>query len=188
MLGDVAGHDLDAAIQTAAAKYFLRAYAERTLKPGSVVRRLNDALMNQFEAPAFISLFYGIIDLKNDTLHYANAGHEPPQLLLPGEDGGEGLTPTLLDQSDALLAVQEGEEYRDFRADFPPGAILAIYTDGLTEARRGEEFLLTEGVTRMLTECPKDSAQGLADALWGKVREYEDQQRDDAAILILRRQ
>jgi serine phosphatase RsbU (regulator of sigma subunit) len=184
VIGDVAGHDLDAAIQTAAAKYLLRAFAEHSRNTGKVIERLNQALLNQFQTPSFISLFYGIIDLKAGTLSYTNAGHEPPQLLLP-HDGARRIV--TLDETDPLLAIREDFQYLEHQVEFPLGAGLVLYTDGLTEARRGEDFLLTEGIRDILLRCPDDTSQLLATSLWTEVNHFADRIQDDVAILTVRR-
>jgi serine phosphatase RsbU (regulator of sigma subunit) len=189
VMGDVAGHDLDAAVQTAAAKYFLRAYAEGSQNTGMVVRRLNEALLNQFLQPSLISLFYGILDLKANALFYANAGHEPPQLFIPDAETEEfgGYRPRILEGSDPLLAIDHSIQFTERRADFPSGSTLVLYTDGLTEARHQGEFLFTEGVTDRIPRNLNRSAQDIATALWDNVRASADRIQDDVAILVLRR-
>jgi serine phosphatase RsbU (regulator of sigma subunit) len=188
-IGDVSGHDLDAAVQTAAAKYFLRAYAERTMNTETVVRRLNEAILNQFSHPSFISLFYGVIDLKANALFYANAGHEPPLLLLPNSAGssGRGYEIQTLLETDPLIAIDYESRYTGRRVAFPPGALLALYTDGLTESRREGQFLLTDGIIRNLPEDLSLPAQAFATTLWERMIEYADRISDDVAILALKR-
>ncbi len=192
IMGDVAGHGLDAAVQTAAAKYLLRAFAERSRSTATAMKRLNLALLQQFDAPSFASLFYGILDTQAGTLTYTNAGHELPHLMLPNDAAAddphaERFRFSLLTESDPVLAVQADVAYHSHQVPFPVGARLALYTDGVTEARRDGEFLLSEGVTAFLRASARLSSQGMADAVWERTREFCGHPHDDVAILVLHR-
>ena len=80
----------------------------------------------------FASVFFGLLDPRTGTLHYVNAGHEPPVLIGPNGPGTR-LAPTgpaLGLIADASLEVET--------VQIAPGETLLAYTDGVTEARNAE--------------------------------------------------
>jgi serine phosphatase RsbU (regulator of sigma subunit) len=56
----------------------LRAVALSVDSPGEVLARVNEALSARIPASMFVTCFYAILDLKNGSLRYANAGHDLP--------------------------------------------------------------------------------------------------------------
>ena len=80
VMADVSGKGLKAAMQTAAVKYTLRAFAhDMPLEPGRVLAHVNNVLCGEMSVPdGFVTLFYGVLDTHSGELVYANAGHEPP--------------------------------------------------------------------------------------------------------------
>src|SRR5260370_36539596 len=72
-IGDVSGKGLAAAPQRAMVKCVLRAFAFESPSPGLVLERLNRLLHRTMGAEQFVTLFYGLLDVKEGELTYANA-------------------------------------------------------------------------------------------------------------------
>lgn len=148
VIADVAGKGPAAALMMAACRATLRLCAAGEPSAASVVSRVNRALHADMPRGMFISLFYGILDLDTNRLTYVRAGHEPAVLLRAG--GGE---PELLTASGLALGFDEGPVFdsmlEEAQLDLRSGDLLALYTDGITEAANasGEEF----GRDRMTT-------------------------------------
>jgi sigma-B regulation protein RsbU (phosphoserine phosphatase) len=144
-IADVSGKGVPAAFFMAISRTLLRATAALEHDPGACVGRVNEALALDNPQLMFVTLFYGILDLRTLRLTYVNAGHNPPALHRRGED------PVFIAPTAGLsLGVMAGHTYREGILDLAPGDRLFLYTDGVTEAMDrarqlfGEDRLLAE--------------------------------------------
>lgn len=141
VIADVAGKGPAAALMMASCRATLRLCAAGEPSAGTVVRRVNRALHGDMPRGMFISLFYGILDLDTNRLTYVRAGHEPALLLRAG-----GAPLELLSAGGLALGFDEGPVFdamlEETTIDLGPGDLLALYTDGITEAANaaGDEF------------------------------------------------
>ncbi|MFE1029006.1 SpoIIE family protein phosphatase [Streptomyces sp. NPDC058818] len=137
VIGDVVGHDLQAAAHMAEVRNMLRALAWDHQEPPSVImRRLDEAVTNTSDAPMATLVFARVVGPEGGPwqLHWVNAGHPPPLLITrDGEtrflEGGHG---PLIGMSATLHL---GLGWPDTREELPPESILLLYTDGLVESR-----------------------------------------------------
>ncbi len=128
-VGDVSGKGVPAALFMALTRNALRAVALTGLPPEACLARANAILHEEAVRGMFVSLFYGVLDVRTGTLTYANAGHLPP--LIVHADGTVTLLP--LARNLALcLSAQARYEARTYT--LAPGESLLVYTDGVTEA------------------------------------------------------
>lgn len=153
-IGDVAGHDLSAAVEMSQLRNILRSLiVDREGPPGEILRRLNIAMATLTpDGTATCALAKVEEDESGEPhLSYATAGHPPP--LLVGPDGDARL---LEDGNNPLLGLGDlyDQPFRSATLRLPPGHTLLLYTDGLVE-RPGEN--LNEGLGRL-----RESAGGLA--------------------------
>lgn len=190
VIGDVAGHGVEAAAQTALVTSTLRAFAreiEDEDGPAAILSRTARALEGQLAS--FVSLFLGIYDASTGIITYANAGHEPPILIhTRTADFPEPLSPT-----GPILGVG-GADAGEAQAAFGPGDVLILLTDGLTEARRADgEMIAWDGVAALAAQraarLPEDDVHGLVEGLLQDVRVWATGRplTDDIALLIARR-
>ncbi|MEV4476269.1 SpoIIE family protein phosphatase [Nonomuraea salmonea] len=153
-IGDVAGHDLGAAVTMSQLRNMLRALAmDRCEPPGEILTRLNIAMGSlSYEVTATCALArieeYG----GRHQLNYAVAGHPPP--LLVTEDGTGRFLESCVNP---LLGIPNEGGCRSTVEPLPPGSTVLFYTDGLIE-RPGEN--LDDGLERLrllagsLARCP----------------------------------
>jgi serine phosphatase RsbU (regulator of sigma subunit) len=90
------------------------------------------------------------------------------------------------------LGIQPDEGYRSVPFSLAPGDTLLLCTDGLTEARRGREFLGYEGLTELAGRVLNDTASGplrqAARAILEGARAFaRGVLKDDACLLLARR-
>jgi serine phosphatase RsbU (regulator of sigma subunit)/PAS domain-containing protein len=183
IIGDISGKGLAAAVYTAMAKYTLRAFAAQEMPPGEVVARANRAIARHTTGEIFSTLFYGVLDLEAGTLAYVNAGHEPPQLAR-ADGSWLNLEPTGL-----MLGAFADAEWDEETISFAPGDALALFTDGLPDARAADgAFFGEEGIRTVLTHVHSGGAAAIADALYGAAVHFaaEGRLRDDIALLVLK--
>jgi serine/threonine-protein kinase RsbW len=150
LVGDVVGHDLEAAVAMGQLRGAVRALASLG-RPGALLERL-DAFVSQLRGGAMTTMAYAELDVATGELRYACAGHPPPlcvsadgepRFLWGGRSGPLGIDMhTRPDELDRL----------------EPGATLVLYTDGLIE-RRGES--LAVGLDRLGEAARAASGDGL---------------------------
>ena len=128
VIGDVAGRGVAAAARMGQLRSVARAYAVEGHPPVDVVARLN--LYHQaLRADDMTTLIYAVIEPDRGRLRLVNAGHPPPALVIPGASA------RLLEGSCPALGIAEICRAPEIVVDFPPGATLALFTDGLIERR-----------------------------------------------------
>jgi serine phosphatase RsbU (regulator of sigma subunit)/anti-sigma regulatory factor (Ser/Thr protein kinase) len=178
VIGDVAGHGLEAAAVMGQFRNALRAYALDGAGPAAAVERLN-RLTRTFEQHDMATLVYGEFDASANRMRFVRAGHPPPLLLTP--DGG---VTAINGQGSLPVGVSPNTHYEADVLDLAPDSTLLLYTDGLVE-RRGET--LDDGIHR-LERVLADAPAGL-EALCDHVIQAsvpDPKRADDIAILALR--
>ena len=83
-----------------------------------------------------LQLSYAVLSLEKRTLTYANAGHNPPFLIIPKDGNIKKLTRTGM-----ALGIEENTEIDECEIHFDKDDCLLMYTDGLTEAISLEDDL-----------------------------------------------
>ncbi|MGO8670334.1 MAG: PP2C family protein-serine/threonine phosphatase [Capsulimonadaceae bacterium] len=183
VIGDVAGHGVEAAAQTALVTTTLRAYAiDSGESPVNILTRT--AKLIDTMLASFVSLFFGVYDTRTHILTYTNAGHEPPIVIYRDRPQ----YPEPLDPTGSILGVGM-LDFEEATIRIDPGDVLAMFTDGLTEVRSSVDKLLGwDGVASIIAERAMnlDDAQLMADGIVSDVRWISHNQRlsDDVALLI----
>lgn len=181
-VGDVVGHDLEAAAGMAQVRNMLRAYAwSRREPPSRIVERLDEAIQHITDVSMATLVFARIepADAGHWRLSWTNAGHPPPLLI-----SRDGLAHYLTDGHGILLGTQAGSPRPDATALLPPGSTLVLYTDGLIEE---PGHTLDAGLNRLRQHAAALAHRPLAsftDQLLRRVRPAGND--DDVALLALR--
>jgi serine phosphatase RsbU (regulator of sigma subunit) len=183
VIGDVAGHGVQAAATMAQVRMAVRAYAVEDASPVSVLCRVH-RLLSHLAADEMVTLVYLVADPFAGTLRLSSAGHPPPLLVHAGAsrhlDGA--LSPP--------LGATPDPSYTEAVHALPPGATLLLYTDGLVE-RRGVS--ITEGLERLAASAVRLVGQegadpgALCDALLHDLL-GEANRADDVALVAVRTQ
>jgi serine phosphatase RsbU (regulator of sigma subunit) len=151
VVGDVAGHGIDAVTGMVAARNSLRGLAITGTGPAELLRMLNE-VMCHFTSSAVGTVVCGRYNPATQVLHWARAGHLPPVLVRGGKAAELPLP------GGVLLGMDPDASYEEATQPLRPGDTLLLFTDGLIE-RRGESIVdvLSEFVT---TVAPAGSANG----------------------------
>lgn len=140
LIADVSGKGVPAGLFMAVARTILRAQAMATPQPAECLRLANAQLSAQNPMFLFVTVFYGLLDIRTGGLRYVAAGHPPPILLrraahrlapLPGTDG-------------TALGIIGDLVYREGEAVLACGDTLVLYTDGVSEAMNAAGGQFTE--------------------------------------------
>ena len=133
----------------------------------------------------FVTVFYGIYDLKTGVIDYTNAGHNPPYIL-----HADGSVEMLQSACNLVLGAIEGLSFQQESLQLNPGDTLIMYTDGVTEAENIDHAQFGESRTEAtLAELKGASSKQIVDTLNAKVKEFVDgaPQSDDITQLVIRR-
>ncbi len=177
VIGDVVGHDVEAAAAMGQLRSIVRAYACELVHPGTVLSRV-DTLVAGMRIPRPASLVYATFTPGPDgwDVAYSRAGHLPPLLVRDG-------VVTSLEESGGLL-IGFGEPARTTaRVLARPGDVLVFYTDGLVERR---DRSLRDGVAALTAICARLEAFDAAGVGEHLLAELADAPEDDVAIVVLR--
>src|SRR5262249_36591417 len=133
-VGDAAGKGVPAALIRVWAQASFRQHARRGVSPGEILGSLNRELVAMDQPQAFVALLCARVEPRQGRLWFASAGLPPP---LPRRREGRLEE---LSQSGLLLGVAPQADYADTCVELEPGDSMVLYTDGLSEARRGDEL------------------------------------------------
>ncbi|MEU2420149.1 SpoIIE family protein phosphatase [Streptomyces sp. NPDC007851] len=181
-VGDVVGHDLEAAAGMAQLRNMLRAYAVSQQKPPSkIVEWLDQATLHVAEVSMATLVFARMNETADGRceLTWTNAGHPPPLLVTR-----EGVARYLTDGHGILLGVAPEQVRPDATAELPPGATLVLYTDGLIES---PGHVLDEGLERLRRHAgalAHRPLEAFTDELLARARPPDND--DDVALLAVR--
>ena len=183
VIGDVMGHDIEAAAAMAQVRAGLRAYALEGGEPAPVVERLAH-FVDAFNVTGLVTVIYGVLSPPEEKgarrFRWANAGHPPPLICLPDRQVQE------LREGGSSIIGAPGDAHRaQGERLLPAGSLLVLYTDGLVE-RPGTA--LTDPIEQLRARLQQrgsaTSADDVCDAILGA--KPPDQTRDDIAIVVVR--
>ncbi|HLI40057.1 MAG TPA: SpoIIE family protein phosphatase [Streptosporangiaceae bacterium] len=200
VIGDVEGRGARAAAIMGQLRAALRAFAQDEKSPADIMRKLDEwcrSLAPAGEAggpsadPPTCSCIYMIYDAWSRELTFANAGHDAPLLISGGQ-----VRPLEFMYKGVLLGVrgkgiQGLPTYKEQTFVLPPGAILVLYTDGLTDRRAradGSGHYTEDEAAQMLRQAVRAAAaSGDVDAV-ATAAEYAvpGDIDDDMAILVVK--
>jgi sigma-B regulation protein RsbU (phosphoserine phosphatase) len=178
-LGDVCGKGSEAAVVTALARYTLRAAAMRHRNPADVLNTLNEAIRRQ-HPHKLCTAVYATIDPGTGIMELALGGHPHPLLLTrAGVLSTVGTTSPLL----GALATWKGSTDAIILG---PGDLLLFYSDGVTEARDGQEFFGDDRLATTLSAAMGLGASAAVELIETTVLNFAGELNDDLAVLAVR--
>lgn len=183
VVGDVCGRGPDAAALTGLMRHSVRTAVVRESVPSRVLAQTNDAVLDQIDDARFCTAAYLRLDLNQPgpgevRVTASSAGHPRPVVL---RDDGRA---EVLECSGLLLGVVPQPSLIDAELVLGPGDAVVLYTDGVTEARRGRELFGEQRLLETLRSLASLDAEGIAAGLDDAVRQYQDDANDDVAILV----
>jgi putative methionine-R-sulfoxide reductase with GAF domain len=175
VVGDVSGHGLRSAVVMGRLRSALRAYTLISDDPAEALTLL-DHKIHHFEAGNLATVLYALVAADRRSVQCSVAGHLRPCLAVPGRPTSVVDLPVDLPLGTGQLKTQR----HNTTFAFPPGALLACYTDGLVE-RRGE--VIDEGIDRLCGMVEADSAETVCAKVMAALG--EEQPTDDVALLAI---
>lgn len=183
-IGDVAGKGTPAAIYMAVCRTMLKAIGSEVADPAQCIEKVNTMLIPESDISTFVTVFYGILDLKTGELSYCNGGHNLPYI-----QSKDGKVQELENVGGLLLGKFEEIPYEMKTIQLEPGDAVVTFTDGITEAEDdGDGFFDEERVINYLEKHPGKSLESLVKGLFLEVMKFTAgaDQSDDITVLSVR--
>ena len=180
VLGDVCGKGVEAAVVTSLVRHTLRAVTIRRSGADEALSALNEVLLNH-ESDRFCTVAVLRLRRRPPTwrLTIALGGHPHPLLLTEGE------APAPLGTAGSLVGVLTDPHFTETQVELRPGSMVLLYTDGVTEGRRGDE-LYGEARLRRAAARHATTPEHLAEGILADVLDFQGgQARDDIAVVAV---
>jgi sigma-B regulation protein RsbU (phosphoserine phosphatase) len=124
----------------------------------ALMRQLNRYLLATMPSDMFVTLFLAVLDVSTGEIHYVNAGHLPP-LVLAAPDA----EPMRFTTSGPVLGILPDLNFEDHKVRIEPGSVLAVFSDGVTEATdAGGKVRIEPGSVLAVFSAPAPFSQDLA--------------------------
>jgi sigma-B regulation protein RsbU (phosphoserine phosphatase) len=181
-IADAKGKGLPAALLAVAHRSMLHALVSVELRLRATFGRISDILARSLPAGNFVTAFYGIVDITERRMVYANAGHPPP-LVVRKNGAVEPLAVT-----GPALGLPHVAPMREAYAVFGPGDGLVLFTDGVTEAGPSpDEFFDVSGVEATVRTLWTRNAEAVVSGLLDEVaRRGGGVLSDDATVVVMK--
>ncbi len=183
-IGDVCGKGTPASLFASVAVTLLRTLGRDRRDVETVVDRANQLLCADNEATMFATVFFGVLDLRDGEMRYANCGH-----VAPARIAADGKV-TRLPSTGAPLGIDADCVFRSAATRIEPGDKLVLVTDGVTEAMNAAKEEFGE---RRFVEAVEAAAQAssgnLLSSLFASVDAFagDEEQADDIGCLVIER-
>jgi serine phosphatase RsbU (regulator of sigma subunit) len=188
LLGDVSGKGIGAALLMCDVLATIRALRGVGLTVDEMVRRLDRQLLLSTEPEHYVTLFVAELDVATHELKFVNGGH-PAAIVIPPTGPLQMLDST---GPPPGLVHLPGIEFTCGSVTLPPGATLVVYSDGVSEAERGEdgaEMFGDERLFAVLEDCRGYEPSACAERIFEAVQEFLGSKPagDDTTLLVVRR-
>lgn len=151
----------------------------RVATPAEVAAELNRQFPKRIDTRQYFTLFYGIFDAAARELVYVSAGH-PPGVFVPRQG-----TPRELPVRCLPVGLVRNPKYEEGRMSLSPGDRLYIYSDGVTEAKDGEERQFGAHRLRVAIEESRSlTLQASIDAIETTVERWANSNLDDDLSIL----
>lgn len=185
MIADVSGKGIPAALFMALSRIVVRVNATwYGGRPAAAIRDANTIITNDSRSGMFVTLFYGLLDAKDHSFTYVNAGHNPP-LHYHAADGSF----TELEATGIAMGVMDDADYQQNTVTLARGDFIVLYTDGITEAEdAGLEMFGLDRFTETIVASRDRPAHDIASAILAAVRDFTKghPQSDDITLMVIR--
>jgi len=187
LVADVADKGVGSALYMALSRTLIRTYAEEYgAEPEVVFFAANNRLLKDARANLFVTVFYGILDVKEGLLTYCNAGHNPPYLIKNSDN-----EPVLsLNRTGIAMGIEENSTWASETISIDPGDILILYTDGIPDAQDEDgDFFNDEAIIEISRQNAGRYAHEIQKAIIDEVQDFTGNapQSDDITLMVLMR-
>ncbi|OQX95392.1 hypothetical protein B6I21_05655 [candidate division KSB1 bacterium 4572_119] len=182
-IADVSGKGPSASLLMANLQAVLNVLIDTDDSLNNVTSKINNLIHKNTNYDKFITFFIGILNTKDNTFAYVNAGHNPPYLVHKNseletlEDGG------------LLLGMMPNVDYDLSTTTLMTGDWIVMFTDGVTEAKNDlDEDYEEERLIEVIQQNKSGTAEEMKQAILESMKEFTEDvpQSDDITILVLK--
>lgn len=185
-IGDVAGKGIAAALMMASLQASLRG---QTIRPCAslceMIQHINRLVYDASSENRYATFFYAQYEPQTRSLHYVNAGHNPPIVFRNGDENRV----LRLETGGTVIGLLPEFIYEEDQVELRPGDVLVAYTDGISEAMnsRDEEWD-EERLLAAVAECHRRSAADIIKCILDRVDAFTAgaRQHDDMTLAVMR--
>jgi PAS domain S-box-containing protein len=178
VIGDISGKGIEAATLTSIAKSTIKAHSFENGTPAQVMSKVNDMMVRVSTRSSFITVFFGVLDIFTGSLIYCSAGH-PPQLIKRAQN-----SVSILDANSPIIGAFKKLPYVNGIESLKRNDRLILYTDGITEARRDNEFFGEERLREFIDNLQPISTEETPLAIFRHIIDWTGGKLlDDIALL-----
>jgi len=193
LIADVAGKGTSAALYMAELKGIVLSFSQSHDSPRQLLIDANRVISNHLDTRRFITMTYGVVDVRARTLTYARAGH-CPLIRLPGPSAASQAAEVLAPDGLVLgLKIDDGQTFErlleEATVPIAPGDVFLLYTDGLTEAMNASgDFFGEDRLSALVQSHGAGPFHLLRDEILGAISSFVGpaEQQDDMTMLLLR--
>jgi sigma-B regulation protein RsbU (phosphoserine phosphatase) len=186
LVADVSGKGVPAALLVSTVHAAVHLQIEEASSIADLVQRIDRHLRRYAATRKFLTLFFGVLEPESGKLRYVSAGHNPAILLRRSGSIDR------VESTGVPLGLLPDTTWREQSLQLDPGDLLALYTDGVTEAvnEADEEFgwsRLCEAVGE--SDARQRPVRDLCDTIMSRVADFASgmPQYDDQTLLLVRR-
>ena len=183
VIADVSGKGVPAALVMMITKILVQNYAITGRAPGEVLKAVNEQICKTNREEMFVTVWFGILDLRDGQLTAVNAGHEYPALRKP-----DGSFELLKDRHSFIIGGLENVVYHEYSLQMEPGEKLFLYTDGIPESmNERNELFGTERMLHALNDAGEEEPEKILKRIYRAVEYFvgAGAQFDDMTMLCL---
>jgi serine phosphatase RsbU (regulator of sigma subunit) len=137
-IGDVSGKGMPASLFMVVTKIMVKTKATKGLTPEKVLDRVNQDISMDNPSLLFVTLFFGILNIRTGELQFANGGHNPPLIIRSGDV-------RMMESTGGIaLGVMEDFLYKSKTTALQRGDLIVLYSDGVTEAMNRDQELYSD--------------------------------------------
>jgi serine phosphatase RsbU (regulator of sigma subunit) len=180
IVGDAMGHGPEAAAVMVQLRTAAHTLAELDLPPELMLRKLDRMAAGLAMAPFAATCVSAVIDPASQSCVIAQAGHQPPVLVLPDA------TSRVLNLPPGLPLGLGEERFEASHVGLPPGSVLALYTDGLVEGRTTTLDAGMAALQDSLAKALAEPSASLRDVCYSATEMPRHDVEDDITLVLAR--
>ncbi|MBD3290994.1 SpoIIE family protein phosphatase, partial [candidate division KSB1 bacterium] len=188
VIGDVSGKGIPAAFHMTLTKGFLKAQVKESYSPRDVLVKMNELFYENVRRGNFISMIYGVFDLKDQSFTFSRAGHNPVIIRSDQKQKIEQLCPKGI-----ALGLEKGAVFGRFieemQIKISKNDMFVLYTDGVSEAMNDDKIEFGEDRLENIVKANSYlSAKEMIELIQQKIRDFvgNTAQHDDMTMIIVK--
>jgi len=188
LIGDVSGKGVSAAFYMTMIKGIIKTLARKITKPADLLAEANDIFFENAARDTFITVIYGVFDLRKKRLTIASAGHNPLIAYKQKKGKIESYNP-----GGIAIGFRKGDIYKSIIKEetisIDEGDIFVFYTDGVTEAMNNRQEVFGEQrLKEIIEQCSRLTPREIEQRIIEAVKEFSGDapQHDDFTMVIVK--